>query len=105
MYAVHDSIPLQKGECCALFVQSGLNPTDEDATLTWGAVAAGQLSAEYQLLAWTGAQNVPMVGRPLIPILFSQLIAGDNSTAGAYVGSWSPQVSLPAVSTVHMMRA
>ena len=83
-----------------------LDPASEDATLSWGAVAAQQLDADFEILAWAGAkQNQNGSTTPTVPQLFTQLIAGDNSTIGDAVAkaSWSPQVPLGGIGLSKVM--
>lgn len=92
----------------------------EDATLAWGPLAAGNLSADYQLIAWSGSgvvtyfvpeamaadnpeyaaqpQWIQEAQYPLIPDLFQQQEAGDNGSSIAN-SSWVPQVSALTKST------
>lgn len=93
----------------------------EDATLAWGPLAAVNLSADYQLIAWSGSgvvtyfvpesmaaddpeyaaqpQWIQEAQYPLIPDLFQQQEAGNNGSSIANYSSWIPHVSAHAKST------
>ena len=77
-------------------MQPVLDPASEDATLTWGALSAQQLDADFQLLAWTGARQNSQLNDsaiPTVPQMFMQLVAGDNDTLRNGSDAWSPQVT------------
>ena len=78
-----------------------LDSAAEDVTLTYGYLAARRFAADYQVLAWSGATQSPVVSSsgqaadahpPAVPQLFDQLIAGNSSSHMTNL-SWVPQVN------------
>ena len=88
----------------------------QDATLAWGPVAAQNLEADFQLIAWEGTgavtYQVPQLNAALSPEfaalpdwlqqaqypletdLFTRQVAGDNTSTIQNYSSWKPQVSM-----------
>ena len=83
----------------------------QNAALSWGPLTAANFSADYQVLAWSGAGLVTyahseeLVGQhPELPFsvaqsiyptaidLFKRQIAADNTSAVSNYSSWIPQV-------------
>jgi hypothetical protein len=93
---------------CPVLAEGVPYPEFQDATLSWGALAANHFTADYQLLAWSGAgmstySNLAgsdvdpaqyALVEPEIPDLFDQVVAGLNTTLVSDFTAWVPQASL-----------
>lgn len=85
-----------------------VDPATEDVTASWGALVAQRFKADYQVLAWTGAQQAPhnlsntsdiappllRLRQPVIPQLFQELVAADDTSRGFNTSLWVPQVCM-----------
>ena len=69
----------------------------QDAPLTYGALAAESLAADYSIIAWSGkgiTRNYPTGGvdtSPLMPELYTRYGANDADNTYTYPSSWNPQ--------------
>ena len=89
----------------------------QNAAISWGPLTAANFTADYQVIAWSGAGLATYSGadslvasRSAVPIataeeifptdisLFSRQIAADNSSVTANYSSWIPQVDYTPVS-------
>ncbi|DBA91450.1 TPA: hypothetical protein ACH3X1_003088 [Trebouxia sp. C0004] len=90
----------------------------QDATVSWGPLTAASFDADYELIAWSGSGQVTYfipqsnaaadpeyavvpewiqeAQYPLISDLFTQQVAGDNTSSISNYSSWVPQVVVMA---------
>ena len=83
----------------------------QNDVISWGPLTAANFSADFQVIAWSGAglvlytnAEILVSETPTVPIsiaeeiypldvtLFGRQIAGDNSSVIANYSSWVPQV-------------
>ncbi|EPS35168.1 hypothetical protein H072_11454 [Dactylellina haptotyla CBS 200.50] len=85
----------------------GVNPCSntpqvEDTPLTYGALAAGLLGAEYSVVAWSGKgvlRNYQDDGQPLMPELYTRYGGNDADNTYTYPAASAPQAIVIALGT------
>lgn len=79
-------------------------PAGQDGTQTYGAQVAQRLNADYQIIAYAGAQQNPLANgqslnnRTLVPRLLTELVAA-NDTMMVDPSNWIPQTIILAGGT------
>ena len=97
----------QPGSCSPGNLNCQIPVQTENAAISWGPLTAANFTADYQVIAWSGAgliTELAVAGNPDLPLelardvspsdveLYGRQVAGDNTSVVTNQSTWVPQV-------------